>query len=139
MQERIRAHVEQILGNGRTSPQMAELREEMINNLAERYNDLLREGKTPEAAFRIITADIGDVSELVRSLEQDSALTGLSAERLLRIRHRRGLRSAVATGCFILGACILFVFKFPVCFMVFAVLASIGAGLLVYNKVTRLK
>lgn len=139
MQERIRAHVEQLLGKGRITPQIAELREEMIDNLTERYNDLLHEGKTPEAAFRIVTADIGDVSELIRSLEQDSERTGLSAERLLRIRHQRGLRSAIATGCFILGVCILFVLKFPLSFAIFAVLASVGAGLLVYNRTTRPK
>ncbi|MPM94572.1 hypothetical protein SDC9_141718 [bioreactor metagenome] len=131
--------MEQLLGNDRVSPQIAELREEMIDNLTERYNDLLREGKTPAAAFQMITADIGDVSELIQSLKRDSALTGLSADRLLRIRRLRGLRSAIATGCFILAAGFLFVIPYPASFLIFCTFIALAAGLLVYNRSTRLR
>lgn len=45
-----------------------ELKEEILQNLIDKYHDLLAEGKSPEAAFNISVASVGDVDELLSSL-----------------------------------------------------------------------
>ena len=50
------------------SRETLELKEEMVQNLMERYNDLLAEGKSAEEAFDIAAAGVGDVNELIAEL-----------------------------------------------------------------------
>ena len=45
-----------------------ELKEEILQNLIDKYHDLLAEGKSPEAAFNISVASVGDVDELLSGL-----------------------------------------------------------------------
>lgn len=50
------------------SRETLELKEEIVQNLMEKYNDLLAEGKEKQAAFDIAAASIGDVNELIEEL-----------------------------------------------------------------------
>lgn len=42
-----------------------EIREEILQNTLERFDDLIDQGKSPEAAYRLAITGIGDVSELL--------------------------------------------------------------------------
>ncbi len=53
--------------------QLAELKEEMLQNLTEKYDDLIAGGKSPAAAFNIAISSIGDVSDLLDSVCGESA------------------------------------------------------------------
>ncbi len=46
-----------------------EMKEEIVQNLMEKYNDLLAQGKSEEAAFHIATSSIGDVNDLLGELD----------------------------------------------------------------------
>ena len=41
-----------------------------MQNLYDKYDDLLREGKTEEAAYNIAVAGVGDISPLLEELER---------------------------------------------------------------------
>lgn len=43
----------------------AEIRQEILQNTLDRYDDLIAQGKTPEAAYRLTIAGIGDINELL--------------------------------------------------------------------------
>ncbi|MBQ3507059.1 MAG: hypothetical protein IJA91_00800 [Clostridia bacterium] len=45
-----------------------DLKEEMLQNLYDRYDDLLAAGKTPSAAYNIAVAGVGDISTLLDSV-----------------------------------------------------------------------
>ena len=66
MELQIRAYVDELFAETVPSKKSVELKEEMIQNLTEKYNDLIAEGKTPEAAYNIAIAGIGDVSYLLK-------------------------------------------------------------------------
>ena len=51
MEEKIRRHVDELFSGTAPSRRSVELKEEMIQNLTEKYNDLIAEGKTPEAGI----------------------------------------------------------------------------------------
>ena len=72
MEGNIRVYVEELFAGTTPSKRAVELKEEMIQNLTEKYNDLLSEGKPPEAAFNIAVAGIGDISYLLKDLEKDA-------------------------------------------------------------------
>jgi len=50
------------------SGEILELKEEMVQNLMEKFGDLLAEGKSEQAAFDIAAASVGDVDELIAQL-----------------------------------------------------------------------
>ena len=45
-----------------------ELKEEILQNLVDKYHDMIAEGRTPEAAYNIAVASIGDLDELLAGL-----------------------------------------------------------------------
>ena len=47
-----------------------ELKEELLANLMDKYNDLISSGKREEEAFNITISGIGDIDELVRELKE---------------------------------------------------------------------
>lgn len=45
-----------------------DIKQEILQNTLDRYDDLLSEGKTPEAAYRLAILGIGDISEILGSV-----------------------------------------------------------------------
>jgi hypothetical protein len=54
--------------NGRLS----ELKEELRQNTMEKYDDLIAQGRTPEAAYRAAVEGVGDISELLSDVIGES-------------------------------------------------------------------
>ncbi len=52
---------------------LAELKEEMLQNLNDKYDDLLAGGRSPAAAYNIAVSSIGDVSPLLDSVTAGTA------------------------------------------------------------------
>ena len=42
-----------------------EIKEEILQNTIDRYQDLIRQGKSPQAAYRLAIAGIGDINEIL--------------------------------------------------------------------------
>ena len=42
-----------------------DIKQEILQNTLDRYDDLIAEGKVPEAAYRLAIAGIGDISEIL--------------------------------------------------------------------------
>ena len=65
MEERVRQYVEALFAQAPISQNVMDQKEEMVQNLVDKYHDLLAEGKTPQAAYELVTASVGGISELV--------------------------------------------------------------------------
>ena len=44
-----------------------DIKQEILQNTLDRYDDLIAEGKVPEAAYRLAIAGIGDINEILRT------------------------------------------------------------------------
>ena len=66
MKERIRAFMDDLLKDIPKSRKVLELKEELIGNMEERYEDLIRQGYREEDAFQCAMDSVGDVRELFR-------------------------------------------------------------------------
>jgi hypothetical protein len=141
MEGNIRAYVEELFFGTIPSKKSVELKEEMIQNLTDKYNDLVSEGKTPEAAYNITIAGIGDVSYLLKDLEKDAAHPDIIAAA----RQRSAMFTAAgimlyilsvvpliviaslfhSSGAAIIGVVIMFLF------------IACATGLLIYNGMTK--
>ena len=47
------------------SAENEDMKQEILQNTLDRYDDMIKEGKTPEAAYRLAIRGIGDISELM--------------------------------------------------------------------------
>lgn len=74
MNEKLKSYIETIFKDVPASTRANELKEEILVNLNEKYNDLL-EGHDPDAAYQMVIEGIGDKAELISFLHDsgDSA------------------------------------------------------------------
>ncbi len=126
MKHKLREYIDTIFadaeGRAPYNERLRELKEEMLQNLCDRYDDLIAKGKTPAAAYNIAVAGVGDISELLDSVvggasadgfEKKTAtppppksgkrpLTPEERETVRRYRERSAVVTAVAVAMYIL-------------------------------------
>lgn len=138
MQAKLRAYMDHLFSQTHPTKAAVELKEEMLQNLTDKYNDLLAEGKSPEAAYNIATASIGDISELLAQLKQEeSRIPHYTEEQIQRSRQRSAICISVAVMLYILCVvpCIIWE-QYGVILMLIMVAAA--TGLIIYNSMTKL-
>jgi len=138
MEDRLNRYIDDIFEGAAPTKKALELKEEMLLNLHDKYNDLLAEGKTPDAAFNIAVVGIGDVSILLRQLEDGYSN---DAEQLAfeRAKQKSALLIAAAVMMYILCILPLILLSGSVGFPVMLVMIAIATGLLVFNNMTKPK
>lgn len=71
MEDKLRAYMDHLFRDVRPTKKSVELKEEILQNLVDKYQDLLGEGKSPEAAYNIAVASIGDMEDLLAGLKKE--------------------------------------------------------------------
>ena len=135
---RLREYIEDLFAAAPESVRAVEVKEEFIQNLTEKYNDLLSEGKSEEAAYNIAVSSVGDVSGLIRELqglpEQYTAL----AEENQQLRKRSALLTAIAVGLYIISPIpVIILFNHRLGVVMLFVIVAIATGLLIINNMTK--
>jgi len=137
MEDKLRRYIEGLFEETTPSRKSTELKEEMIQNLQDKYSDLLQEGKSPEAAFNIAVAGIGDVTMLLNELEKD-------ARPDERAQKKSAMFTAIAVMMYIVSVLPVIILSTmggdPILGVVFMFIIVAGAtGLLIYNSMTKPK
>lgn len=88
------------------SPDTEEMKQEILQNTLDRYDDLITQGKSPEAAYRLAISGIGDINEVLNNHGFSPAPISapLSTPTTAEKDHRKMMR-AVAIGMYI--CCVL--------------------------------
>ena len=102
MEEKIRKHIDGLFAGAPKTRKAMDLKEEMTQNTIEKYQDLIGEGYQEEDAWQMVTASIGDVTELFHELEEPDLF--LSEED----RRKKAILKAAAIGLYILAGVVLF-------------------------------
>jgi heme/copper-type cytochrome/quinol oxidase subunit 4 len=102
---RIRVHVEELFLDAPKSHRTIELKEELIANLQEKYEDLIVQGHESDEAYNIVVSSIGDIDELIRGLNERYIL---APEAVDSRRKKSAMRIAIAVGLYIFSLVPLF-------------------------------
>lgn len=102
MNEKLREHIEELFKNAPQTRQAVEIKEEILQNTIDRYNDLKAEGKSDDAAYNIAVAGIGDVSHLIDSMIAPVASSGYTREEIRKNQNKRSVLLSVAIALYIL-------------------------------------
>lgn len=88
------------------SPDTEEMKQEILQNTLDRYDDLITQGKSPEAAYRLAISGIGDINEVLNNhgFSPTPISAPLSTPTTAGKDHRKMMR-AVAIGMYI--CCVL--------------------------------
>ncbi len=131
MNEKLRRYIDDLFASAPSTMRAVELKEELYQNLTDKYNDLIAEGKSEESAFNVAIASIGDV---------DSLISGLSGEKPAANeagKKRSALLTALAIALYILCPVPVILLQDEIGVMVLFLFIAAATALLIYNGVTR--
>ena len=144
MEDRLRRYIDGLFARTAPTKKAIELKEEMLQNLSDKYNDLISEGKTPEAAYNIAIAGIGDVSDLLSELEEEVIIDETFIAEIESQRQKHAMLTAISVMLIILSVVPLLILvltgnPYGVRIGVPAMFVFVAAatGLLVYNNLTK--
>lgn len=140
MQDKLRNYMDSLFEDAPKTKRVVELKEEILQNLIDKYNDLLMEGKSEEAAYNIAVASVGDVSGLIQDLKTaESPWRQTSEEELERGRKRSALFVSIAVALYILCIIPVILTEDVVGVILMFVMAAVATALLIYNSMTKVK
>ncbi len=91
------------------APDAEDIKQEILQNTLDRYDDLLAQGKQPEAAYSLAISGIGDINEILSSGHPIGAGSTTPAVPAPAEDKNNRLRTAVAVAMYILCPVPLFI------------------------------
>ena len=140
MKDKLRNFIESLFEDAPKNKQTIELKEEMLQNLIDKYNDLVDSGKSSEAAYNIATVNIGDIHELIRQIEKREENNPLFEQNYDKGRKRFALLLSISVMLYILCVVPVILLEDSVLGVVIMfVMVAIATGLILYNNMTKPK
>lgn len=79
-----------------------EIKQEILQNTLDRYDDLIAQGKVPEAAYRLAISGIGDINEILGTVPSPAAVSAALSSADEEDTPRKKRMRAFAVGLYIL-------------------------------------
>ena len=141
MNERIKAYVDSIFTGAPSTKKILDLKEEMLSNMNSRYDELLKDGFTPDDAYHTVVVGVGDISELLRQIQNETAF---NAQFSQKDRQKNAIFVSVAVMLFVLAPVTLiavdaFAYNSVLGVVAMLTLVALGVGMLVYNALSKPK
>ena len=136
MEQQLRRYMDGLFEETKPTKKAIELKEEMIQNLEDKYRDLIADGKTPEMAFNIAIAGIGDVSNLFEQLEE-GFISEPEREKQQKAQQKSALLTAIAVMMYILSVLPVLLLHEVLGIVIMLSIVAIATGLLIYNNMTK--
>jgi uncharacterized membrane protein len=142
MCDELRNRVEELFQNAPKTRRAQELKEELLANLIDRYNDLINNGKSHEEAINSTISGIGDVDELIKGLQEQDVF---NYERIQNQRKKTAAVRTSAIGLYIMSVVLLIFLTsvvnvdgtIAVCIML--TMDAIATCLIIYNSISHPK
>ena len=139
MNNRLREYIDNLFATAPSNMKAVEVKEEILQNLTDKYNDLIAEGKSEEVAFNIAVASIGDVSDLIRELQGLPQQYNKISEENDKQKQRTALMTAIAIGLYIFSPVPVILLQNEMGVVFLFVFIAIATGMLVFNGITKSK
>lgn len=136
MEQRLKNHIDILFQGMPQNENTMDVKEEITQNLIDKYHDLIAEGKDPETAYSMAVASIGNVHDLFPA--NNDSIT-------LLIEKQKKKSALLITGAVMLY--ILSVIPVIICseiigneiigVAVFFIMIALATGMLIYNNITK--
>lgn len=140
MNDRLREYINSIFQEAPQTKKVIEVKEEILQNLQDKYEDLLAEGKSEDAAYNIAVASIGDISELIDDMGENANNRdyGQFDTEQRKERRKSALITSVAVALYILCIVPVIIAEDAIEALVFMfIMVAVATALLIYNHMTK--
>ena len=135
MNNKLRAYMDELFSDAPVNRKTVELKEEMLRNLTDKYNDLITEGKTEEAAYNIAVASVGDISSLLEELNRDK--NTLSSYDNTPEKRKHALLTAISVSLYILAIIPIFILQDERGLIAMFAIAAVATAIIIYSSMTK--
>lgn len=142
MHERLKNSVEKLFENSPKTYRATELKEELLANLIDKYDDLVSSGKDEEEAFKIAISSIGDVDELLEALKDKNMF---DYNQMKKYRKKNALALSISIGLYIMSTVVLmllievFMVNEVIAVSIMITIDAAATCLIVYNHASKPK
>lgn len=140
MEQNIREYVEEIFRDAPDTQEAYELKIELIQNLTDKYTDLVQSGRTPQDAYNLTILGIGDIGALLRDLDHRSNIGFFEKNYIplgsMDYKKRSAVLTSVAVMLYILSVVPLLLFQSIGVVFTFIMIAA-ATGLIIFNSMTK--
>lgn len=141
MYDKLRTHVDELFYSAPKTRKAQELKEEILANLIDRYNDFWDNGKNEMDAFNNAISGIGDVEELINALNENNIF---DYEKIQKQREKFALMIAISVALYIISVVVVILFdsigldgNVSACIML--TIDAFATGLIIYSIMSRPK
>ena len=139
---KLEKYIEYLFENAPDTKEAKEMKEEILSNLMEKYNDLLADGYSESEAYDIAVRGLGDITGLIDSLKRPAEKPMFTKEEIMADKKRSAIITSIAVGLYILCVVPVLIFGEVGSGMLGVVLMFVmiaaATVMLVYNSMTRL-
>ena len=140
---RLEKYIEYLFENAPDTKEAKEMKEEILSNLMEKYNDLLADGYSESEAYDIAVRGLGDITGLIDKLERPAEKPMFTKEEIMADKRRSGLITAIAVGLYILCVVpVIILSEFgmeTVGVVMMFIMIAVATVMLIYNNMIKLK
>lgn len=105
MRDNITQHFNKLFEDAPKTRKALDLKQEMLQNALDKYDDMMQEGYTEEDAYQNVIQSIGDVTELFEEVEEKNLLTLPEKDR-----KKKAMLTAIAVGLYIFAGVMFLLF-----------------------------
>ena len=139
---KLEKYIEYLFENAPDTKEAKEMKEEILSNLMEKYNDLLADGYSESEAYDIAVRGLGDITGLIDKLERPAEKPMFTKEEIMADKKRSAFITSIAVGLYILCVVPVLIFGelgngLPGIILMFVMIA-VATVMLIYNNMTRL-
>lgn len=127
MNSRIIKYVDNLFEDAPKSRRTYEIKEEILANVNDNYNDLINTGMDENTAYNRAIANIGNIDDLI---QKNSDIL----EKEEEYRKKSSIINAISTTMYILSPIPLFILKNEVGLIILIAIVAAATGLLTYNS-----
>lgn len=127
--------MDELFSDAPVNRKTVELKEEMLRNLTDKYNDLIAEGKTEEAAYNIAVASVGDITSLLEELNRDK--NTLSSYDNTPEKRKHALLTAISVSLYILAIIPIFILQDERGLIAMFAIAAVATAIIIYSSMTK--
>lgn len=133
MYENLKKSLDELFENAPKTNRANELKEELLANLIDKYNDLISSGKKEDEAFKTAISSIGDVDELIDGLKTNNVLDN---NLIQKKREKSALLLSISIGMYIMSVVVLILTN---SISIMLTIVAAATCIIVYNIASRPK
>lgn len=130
MREQLIRYVELLFAGAKNA---GDIQQEILQNTLDRYDDLIAQGKTPEAAYRLAISGIGDINEILGNIDaaapKNTGAVPQAAQKSVANAKWQPLLRVLSIVCYILCPLPLFLIQDEVGLCLLLVMVALGVAL----------